>query len=148
MVHDEDTDLADNDQDDDGYANDTSMNWYIYIYNMWLRKIVPQKWKRNAMNALEGQLLETQRVKLAKRACPIATVEVSPPTSSWGMLIFQTCPNHFSGVIVTLWFPQTYSAPELAASCQPHSFIQNTLIQKSLVTSGSPGPPFKTPNRR
>ena len=32
MVHDEDTDLADNDQDDDGYANDTSMNWYIYIY--------------------------------------------------------------------------------------------------------------------
>ena len=97
MVHDEDTDLADNDQDDDGYANDTSMNWYIYIYNMWLRKIVPQKWKRNAMNALEGQLLETQPVKLAKRACPIATVEVPPPQVPGGCLSSKHVQTIFQG---------------------------------------------------
>ena len=86
--------------------------------------------------------------EIGEKGVPYRDRGGAPPTSSWGMLIFQTCPNHFSGVIVTLWFPQTYSAPELAASCQPHSFIQNTLIQKSLATSGSPGPPFKTPNRR
>lgn len=34
--------------------------------------------KRDECNALEGQLLETQPVQLAQRACPIATVEVSP----------------------------------------------------------------------